>query len=97
MGGEDFAYMLQARPGAYIFLGNGSTSQLHTDTYDFSDEAIPVGVSYWSRLVKWRCRSQARDSTLIFLTSNSSRWTEFKATRRGVLGFIGRKQQRSFP
>jgi hippurate hydrolase len=52
MGGEDFAYMLQARPGAYIFLGNGSSSQLHTDTYDFSDEAIPLGVSYWSRLVE---------------------------------------------
>ena len=44
MGGEDFAYMLQARPGAYIFLGNGDPSELHTDTYDFNDEIIPVGV-----------------------------------------------------
>lgn len=52
MGGEDFAYMLQARPGAYIFLGNGDTSDLHTDTYDFNDEVIPVGVSYWVRLVE---------------------------------------------
>jgi len=52
MGGEDFAYMLQARPGAYIFLGNGPTSELHTDTYDFNDEIIPVGVSYWVRLVE---------------------------------------------
>ena len=52
MGGEDFAYMLQARPGAYIFLGNGETSDLHTDTYDFNDEVIPVGVSYWVRLVE---------------------------------------------
>jgi len=52
MAGEDFAYMLQARPGAYILMGNGSSTQLHTDTYDFSDEAIPVGVSYWSRLVE---------------------------------------------
>ncbi len=52
MGGEDFSYMLQARPGAYIFLGNGDSTELHTDTYDFSDEIIPVGVSYWVRLVE---------------------------------------------
>ena len=52
IGGEDFAYMLQARPGAYIFMGNGDSTQLHTDTYDFNDEAIPAGVSYWSRLVE---------------------------------------------
>ncbi len=52
MGGEDFAYMLQARPGAYIFLGNGDSTDLHTDTYDFNDEIIPVGVSYWARLVE---------------------------------------------
>jgi amidohydrolase len=52
MGGEDFAYMLQARPGAYILMGNGPSSQLHTDTYDFNDEAIPVGVSYWAKLVE---------------------------------------------
>jgi len=52
MGGEDFAYMLQARPGAYIFLGNGDSSELHTDTYDFNDDIIPAGVSYWARLVE---------------------------------------------
>jgi hippurate hydrolase len=52
MGGEDFAYMLKARPGAYIFMGNGSSSGLHSDTYDFNDEAIPLGVSYWARLVE---------------------------------------------
>jgi amidohydrolase len=52
MGGEDFAYMLQARPGAYIFMGNGDSTQLHTETYDFNDDAIPAGVSYWSRLVE---------------------------------------------
>ncbi len=57
MGGEDFSYMLQARPGAYIFLGNGPTSDLHTDTYDFNDEIIPVGVSYWIRLVEGASRS----------------------------------------
>jgi amidohydrolase len=52
MGGEDFAYMLQKRPGAYIFLGNGPTSELHSDTYDFNDDIIPAGVSYWVRLVE---------------------------------------------
>ncbi len=52
MGGEDFAYMLQARPGAYIFLGNGDSTELHSDTYDFNDEIIPVGVSYWVKIVE---------------------------------------------
>jgi amidohydrolase len=56
MGGEDFSYMLQARPGAFIFLGNGPTSQLHSDTYDFNDEIIPAGVSYWVRLVEGASR-----------------------------------------
>ncbi len=57
MAGEDFSYMLQARPGAYIFLGNGDSSDLHTDTYDFNDEIIPVGVSYWVRLVEGASRN----------------------------------------
>jgi amidohydrolase len=52
MGGEDFSFMLREKPGAYIFLGNGDSTELHTDTYDFNDEAIPVGVSYWVRLVE---------------------------------------------
>lgn len=52
MGGEDFSYMLEARPGAYIFLGNGPSSELHSDTYDFNDEIIPTGVSYWVKLVE---------------------------------------------
>ena len=52
MGGEDFAYMLQARPGAYIFMGNGNSTGLHSDTYDFNDDAIPAGVSYWAKLVE---------------------------------------------
>lgn len=60
MGGEDFSYMLQARPGAYIFLGNGNSSDLHTDTYDFNDEIIPVGVSYWVRLVEGASRNTCR-------------------------------------
>jgi len=52
MGGEDFSFMLEARPGAYIFLGNGSSSELHTDTYDFNDEALTLGASFWARLVE---------------------------------------------
>jgi amidohydrolase len=52
MGGEDFSFMLNERPGAYIFLGNGDSSELHTDSYDFNDDAIPVGVSYWVRLAE---------------------------------------------
>ncbi|MBJ3784772.1 M20 aminoacylase family protein [Devosia sediminis] len=52
MGGEDFSFMLNQRPGAYIFIGNGDSTELHTDTYDFNDEAIPVGVSYWVGLVE---------------------------------------------
>ena len=52
LGGEDFAYMLEARPGAYIFMGNGDTAGLHHPAYDFNDEAIPHGASYWARLVE---------------------------------------------
>lgn len=52
MGGEDFSYMLQARPGAFIFLGNGNTATLHNPAYDFNDEAIPHGVSYWVRIAE---------------------------------------------
>ncbi|HEY0032080.1 MAG TPA: M20 aminoacylase family protein, partial [Devosia sp.] len=52
MGGEDFSFMLEARPGAYIFLGNGDSAELHTDGYDFNDAVIPVGTSYWVRLAE---------------------------------------------
>jgi hippurate hydrolase len=52
MGGEDFSYMLEARPGAFIFMGNGDTASLHHAAYDFNDEAIPHGVSYWVRLTE---------------------------------------------
>ncbi|NTH13624.1 amidohydrolase [Agrobacterium rhizogenes] len=54
MGGEDFSYMLNARPGAFIFIGNGDTAGLHNAAYDFTDEAIAHGVSYWVRLVEQR-------------------------------------------
>jgi len=52
MGGEDFSYMLEARPGAFIFIGNGDTANLHHPAYDFNDEAIPHGVSYWVKLAE---------------------------------------------
>ncbi|WP_375263586.1 M20 aminoacylase family protein [Palleronia sp.] len=54
MGGEDFAYMLNARPGAYILVGNGDTAPLHSGNFDFDDDAIPAGVSYWATLVEQR-------------------------------------------
>ena len=52
MGGEDFAFMLEKRPGAFIFVGNGPSAGLHHPLYDFDDSAIPYGASYWVRLVE---------------------------------------------
>jgi amidohydrolase len=54
MGGEDFAYMLEACPGAYIQVGNGDTAEVHHPEYNFNDEAIPYGASYWAELVETR-------------------------------------------
>jgi amidohydrolase len=52
MGAEDFAYMLQQRPGAFIFCGNGNSAGLHHPAYNFDDNAIVFGTSYWIRLVE---------------------------------------------
>ncbi len=52
MGAEDFSYMLNTRPGAFIFIGNGDSAGLHHPAYNFSDEAIPFGTSYWVKLVE---------------------------------------------
>ena len=55
MGSEDFAYMLQARPGSYVWIGNGAGAGgcfLHNPGYDFNDEVLPVGASYWATLVE---------------------------------------------
>ena len=52
MGGEDFSYMLEARPGAFIFCGNGDSAGLHHPAYNFNDEAIVFGTSYWVKLVE---------------------------------------------
>jgi len=56
-GGEDFAFMLEKRPGAFIFVGNGSaesgrTPGLHTPLFNFNDETTPIGVAYWVSLVQ---------------------------------------------
>ncbi len=54
MPSEDFAYMLEERPGAYIFLGNGDSAELHHPEYDFNDEIIPVGCSWFAEMVERR-------------------------------------------
>jgi len=54
MGGEDFAFMAEERPGAYILMGNGDTAMVHNSDYDFNDEAIPAGCSYWAAIVEQR-------------------------------------------
>ena len=54
MGSEDFAYMLQEKPGCYIWIGNGDgegSCMIHNPGYDFNDEILPIGASYWSALV----------------------------------------------
>jgi hippurate hydrolase len=68
MGAEDFAFMLQAKPGAYCFIGNGEGAHreighgggpctLHNPSYDFNDELIPLGASYWVELARaWLAR-----------------------------------------
>lgn len=57
MGAEDFAFMLNEKPGAYIWMGNGPREggcMLHNPHYDFNDEALPIGASYWAELVETR-------------------------------------------
>jgi hippurate hydrolase len=56
MGAEDFSFMLNARPGAFIFVGNGASAGLHHPAYNFNDEVIPFGTSYWVRLVETALR-----------------------------------------
>ena len=73
MGAEDFAYMLQARPGCYVFIANGDGTHrdmghgdgpctLHNPNYDFNDELIPLGATYWVRLAeRWLSQPRAGD------------------------------------
>ena len=52
MGAEDFSFMLESRPGAFIFIGNGDSAGLHHPAYNFNDDVIPIGTSYWVKLVE---------------------------------------------
>ncbi|HEU5018118.1 MAG TPA: M20 aminoacylase family protein [Pseudolabrys sp.] len=52
MGAEDFSFMLNARPGAFIWVGNGDSAGLHHPSYNFNDDAIPFGTSYWVKLAE---------------------------------------------
>ncbi len=52
MGAEDFSYMLEARPGAYLFIGQGDSAGRHHPKYDFNDEVSPIGASFFARLVE---------------------------------------------
>ena len=55
MGAEDFAFMLNAKPGCYVWIGNGSGKggcTLHNPNYDFNDDILAIGASYWARLVE---------------------------------------------
>ena len=54
MGGEDFAFMLEERPGAYILVGNGDSASVHHPEYNFNDDAIPAGCSWWAEVVEQR-------------------------------------------
>jgi amidohydrolase len=54
MGGEDFSYMLNERPGAYIWVGNGDTAMVHHPAYNFNDDAIPAGSSWYAGMVEAR-------------------------------------------
>jgi hippurate hydrolase len=74
MGAEDFAYMLQARPGCYVFIANGDgvhremghgggPCTLHNPSYDFNDDLIPLGATYWVRLTEqWLAQPRARQT-----------------------------------
>ena len=54
MGGEDFSFMLEERPGAYILIGNGDTAAVHNPNYNFNDDAIPAGCSWWAEIIEQR-------------------------------------------
>jgi len=52
MGGDDFSYMSDLKPACYVFMGNGDSAALHTTGYNFNDNIIPLGISYWVRLAQ---------------------------------------------
>ena len=72
MGAEDFSFMLQAKPGAYCFIANGEGDHraighgggpctLHNPSYDFNDDLIPLGATYWVQLAtQWLAKANAK-------------------------------------
>ena len=86
MGSEDFSFMLEARPGAFIFVGNGDSATLHHPSYDFNDEVLPYGMSYWVELVE---TALAPRRTPFLLSGRrrraSPRRIGVKGARRGTL------------
>ena len=59
MGGEDFSFMLEERPGAYILVGNGDSAMVHHPEYNFNDEAITAGCSWWAEIIEQRMPLEA--------------------------------------
>ena len=57
MGGEDFSFMLNERPGAFILLGNGDSAGLHHPEYNFNDDIIPAGCSWFAELIEQRMKA----------------------------------------
>ena len=57
---EDFGFMLEQRPGAYAMIGNGPSAALHAPDYDFNDNVIGRGVTYWERLARYYLAQQTR-------------------------------------
>ena len=56
MGAEDFSFMLNSRKGAYILIGNGNSSGVHSPNYVFNDDLLPIGASFWAELVESRMK-----------------------------------------
>ena len=93
MGGEDFSYMLESRPGAFIFMGNGDTAGLHHEEYDFNDDAIPVGSSYWAKIIE---RSMPAVNVSGSIHNSKDRFREIKTLYPGRCVF-GRSDERQRP
>ena len=82
MGAEDFSFMLEARPGAFIFVGNGDSAGLHHPAYDFNDEVIPIGTSYWVQAGRDGAARLSIDQSMI--PKSGSRFSEKIMLRQKV-------------
>lgn len=72
MTAEDFSYMLQARPGAYIWIGNGNSAGLHTPHYNFNDNILIIGAAFWVQLVESTLKALPWPATLALFTEEIS-------------------------